>query len=173
MIKLNLGCGSDVRDGWVNADSHPVDASVIQTDIGRDLPFKDESFDMILASHILEHIVHFDRAWIEIHRILKKGGILDVVVPYGFNTDPFHVHYFDLQSVKRLVTYDGVSVVCGSEKGISYKLLDKPRISLLNPLHWHMKRIFGIDFLRVPATSFPSTILPFIKKELRFKLVKT
>jgi SAM-dependent methyltransferase len=49
------------------------------------LPFADDSFDLVLASHVLEHIPD-DRAAIrEVHRVLKPGGtaILPVPIVHG------------------------------------------------------------------------------------------
>ena len=38
------------------------------------LPFPDESFDMFICSHVLEHVGDDDLAISELHRITKKGG---------------------------------------------------------------------------------------------------
>lgn len=38
------------------------------------LPFKDNSFDVILCNHVLEHIPNDMKAMQELHRVLKKGG---------------------------------------------------------------------------------------------------
>ncbi len=45
------------------------------------LPFSDESFDLVLCNHVLEHIPNDIRAMQELHRVLKKGGILIAQVP--------------------------------------------------------------------------------------------
>jgi SAM-dependent methyltransferase len=99
MKKLNLGCGIDYKEGFVNVDFH----SHIQIDVQHDLnsipyPFADGEFDFILASHVLEHL---DRPFVvmqELHRILKKDGILQVKVPHfsrGF-THSEHKAGFDV-----------------------------------------------------------------------------
>lgn len=41
-----------------------------------DIPFEDESFDIVLANHMLYHVPDIDRALSEIKRVLRKGGIL-------------------------------------------------------------------------------------------------
>ncbi len=38
------------------------------------LPFKDQSFDIILCNHVLEHIPDDTKAMEELYRVLKKGG---------------------------------------------------------------------------------------------------
>jgi len=44
------------------------------------LPFKDNIFDLILCINVLEHVMDIDKALRELHRVLKEGGVLLVVV---------------------------------------------------------------------------------------------
>ena len=50
----------------------------------RSLPFKDECFDCVICSEVLEHVKDHERALFEIHRVLKPGGRLAVSVPRFF-----------------------------------------------------------------------------------------
>ena len=45
------------------------------------LPFKDETFDCIIISEVLEHLGEDERALAEISRVLKRGGVLAASVP--------------------------------------------------------------------------------------------
>jgi SAM-dependent methyltransferase len=45
------------------------------------LPFADQSYDFVYASHVLEHIMDDQKALSEIRRILKPGGIAVLPVP--------------------------------------------------------------------------------------------
>lgn len=45
------------------------------------MPFRDASYDMIYASHVLEHVQQDDAALREIVRVLKPGGIAILPVP--------------------------------------------------------------------------------------------
>lgn len=40
-----------------------------------EMPFRDETFDMILCNHVLEHITEYHQALDEIWRVLKPGGL--------------------------------------------------------------------------------------------------
>jgi|SRR6185312_3673271 len=99
MKKLNLGCGIEYKEGFTNVDFH----SHIQIDVQHDLnsipyPFKDEEYDFIYASHVLEHLDKPFVVMTELHRILKKGGKLQVKVPHfsrGF-THSEHKAGFDV-----------------------------------------------------------------------------
>ena len=52
-----------------------------------DLPFEDESFDVILCNHVLEHIPNDEKALKELYRILKKGGWGVFQVPQDLNRE--------------------------------------------------------------------------------------
>jgi ubiquinone/menaquinone biosynthesis C-methylase UbiE len=41
-----------------------------------ELPFEDESFDLVLGHAVLHHLPALDRAFAEFHRVLKPGGTL-------------------------------------------------------------------------------------------------
>lgn len=52
-------------------------------DISEKLPFVDESFDLIYASHVIEHVPWFlqKQLFSELFRILKPNGVLEIWVP--------------------------------------------------------------------------------------------
>jgi ubiquinone/menaquinone biosynthesis C-methylase UbiE len=80
MIKVNLGCGDETKEGWVTIDKYQK--ADINTDID-DIPLESETVDMIYCSHVLEHIpfTKEKQTLDEIYRILKTGGELVIVVP--------------------------------------------------------------------------------------------
>jgi SAM-dependent methyltransferase len=83
MKKLNLGCGKNIRKGWTNLDVKKRKGVDIVHDLNKfPYPFNDETFDMILAEHVLEHVDNFPKTMSEIYRILKPRGKLVVYVPY-------------------------------------------------------------------------------------------
>jgi phosphatidylethanolamine/phosphatidyl-N-methylethanolamine N-methyltransferase len=45
------------------------------------LSFEDETFDRVIASHVLEHLYKPHLVLREWHRVLKPGGVLSVVLP--------------------------------------------------------------------------------------------
>ena len=59
-----------------------IDRSILQADATK-LPFSDETFDVVIANHILEHIPEDIRALKEFNRVLKKGGFAILQVPYS------------------------------------------------------------------------------------------
>lgn len=97
-MKLNLGCGRDKKEGYVNCDiSKEVKPDKI-VNLEKKLPFKDNSVEEILAFHVLEHIQNFIPLMYEFHRICKKNVIIKIKVPFYSSceqaTDPTHVRTF-------------------------------------------------------------------------------
>lgn len=75
MLKLNLGCGPDYREGWVNID---VDKRV-KTDrcvdfLEKGIPFKANSVDEIFCKNLFEHVPNPLAFLLEMKRVLKKSG---------------------------------------------------------------------------------------------------
>ena len=70
---------------YLSADLDPAMA-MVQMDL-TDIQFPDETFDIILCSHVLEHIPDDRKAMSEMRRVLKTGGWAAVQVPvYGETT---------------------------------------------------------------------------------------
>lgn len=100
--RLNLGCGHDIREGWINLDISPIEGVDVVHDINNlPLPFDNESMDYILCQDIFEHIEYIPLLE-ELHRILKPGGIVEIRVPHfssRFNfIDPTHKKMFSIQT---------------------------------------------------------------------------
>lgn len=48
---------------------------VIVEGTAESIPYESEAFDVVHACSVIEHVVDLDRAFLEIHRVLKPGGI--------------------------------------------------------------------------------------------------
>ena len=51
------------------------------------LPFKDNTYDVIFCNHVLEHIPDDTKAMRELYRVLKKGGMGIFQIPQDLNRD--------------------------------------------------------------------------------------
>lgn len=71
-------------------------------DLREGLPFKKESFEVVWASHILEHIPDLRGTQRELARVIKTGGELQIIVPYYLSPDawgdPTHCRGFSQES---------------------------------------------------------------------------
>lgn len=119
LLRINLGCSDDLLPGYLNVDiaapAGATDANFMQVDLAGQLfyeveegkrvalfdperwPWDDSSVDEIKAHDVFEHI-HNQKfpgqlgiiwAMNEAHRVLKPGGLLDLVVPCLPGETPF------------------------------------------------------------------------------------
>lgn len=139
MIKLNVGCGKDLKSGYVNLDQHKgngADEIFVLPQImvvpdgdgyklevrGGRLPYEDNSVDEIYCSHVIEDFTNelepiMDDFW----RVLKKGGVLHLKVPKGLSYGSYHhLRFFAKDTLRGL-----------SDENRNYN--DQPR--------WEMKMI--------------------------------
>jgi SAM-dependent methyltransferase len=89
-LSLNLGCGSDRLDGFVNVDI----AALPEVDVVHDLdvlpwPWKDGSVQQILAQDVFEHVANPIGFMTESHRVLEPGGLLTLKSPHWRHRDAF------------------------------------------------------------------------------------
>lgn len=86
VFKLDLGCGSNKREGFIGVDKFKTES----TDIVHDLltypwPFEDNSVDELHSSHFFEHIPGLDRPAFmdELYRVLKPKAQAQFIIPYA------------------------------------------------------------------------------------------
>lgn len=88
-MKINVCCGDDYREGYVNidfaavrSDGKPIKVDLVH-DITQGLPYEDNSIDEIVFRESTEHFNrHFAPVILkEFYRVLKSGAILDLTVP--------------------------------------------------------------------------------------------
>lgn len=81
--QLNFGCGARFCKTWTNIDFHASDPSVQRVNLLRGFPFPECCFDTVYSSHVLEHFDLDQGRFLmsESYRVLRKGGILRIVVP--------------------------------------------------------------------------------------------
>lgn len=103
-MKVNLGCGKDVREGWVNVDHGPrLPDGVVNVDLDRigpqpgkrTLPWRGGSVEEIHMSHVIEHLKDPLPLMEELYRVAAEGCQLVIRCPHGASNDadedPTHV----------------------------------------------------------------------------------
>jgi len=55
--------------------------SVVVADCEERLPWADDTFDRVLAIHVLEHLYNLPAALDEVARVLRPSGVFSVVIP--------------------------------------------------------------------------------------------
>lgn len=103
-ITLNIGSGnSKISDKIYNVDIFEYDNVDIVCDI-ENLPFKDNSIDVILNIAVLEHVPNPQKVINEIYRVLKPNGIIYTAFPFmqGFHASPYDFTRVTQEGIKEL-----------------------------------------------------------------------
>ena len=80
-MRLHIGSGPQILQGWVNVDNQPYPGVDKVVDVTAGLPFRDVEY--IFAEHFIEHIAHGDAAKLmrECRRVLRDDGVLRLSTP--------------------------------------------------------------------------------------------
>jgi len=96
---LDVGCGQKKLPGAIGIDVLKDSKADIIHDISRfPWPIGDNSFDLVLANNVIEHMEDVLGVLGEIHRVSKLGARIIIQVPYFRSpkmfTDPTHKCFF-------------------------------------------------------------------------------
>jgi predicted SAM-dependent methyltransferase len=110
-LKLHLGCGSTVVDGWENIDKSPnvhlarmprlraalarvrvlteeqatafFPAGIVRADVRKGIPYPDNSARFVYSSHMIEHLSRWQALELlgECRRVLAPGGVIRIATP--------------------------------------------------------------------------------------------
>ncbi|MBU7006399.1 class I SAM-dependent methyltransferase [Phosphitispora fastidiosa] len=112
------------------------DLAMVKMDI-TDISFKENTFDVILCNHVLEHIVDDGLAMRELYRVLKPGGWAVLQVPIDVN---------------RKKTFEDPAIATPEERQRVFGQYD------------HV-RMYGLDYVdRVRAAGFSVKVDDYVKK---------
>jgi SAM-dependent methyltransferase len=114
--RLNLGCGWDRREGYLNVDLHDFHEPDLVADVRNCHMLPSGEYDEILAMDVLEHLPRADvgAALAEWARLLRVGGKLVLRLPdlvgllrqFESSSDPAH-HALLVQCLYGTQAYDG------------------------------------------------------------------
>jgi ubiquinone/menaquinone biosynthesis C-methylase UbiE len=139
-MKLNLGCGYNKLENYVNVD-HDINCKPdIVANLEELLPFADNSISEIILNHVLEHLGQDTKTylniWKEFYRILKNDGVIKIAVPHwnhdNFHHDPTHVRkvtpigvdMFNQQRNMDTIKEHGQETTLGIQLGIDIEVTD-------------------------------------------------
>ncbi len=100
---LDVGCGTNKYEGAIGLDYNPrTGADVIHDLRVFPYPFDDNEFDLVYASHLVEHLPDVIPFVEEVFRITKNGGRIKFTTPHytnpDWNCDPTHKNHFSSYS---------------------------------------------------------------------------
>lgn len=113
MTRLDIGCGYKKEYASIGIDIRKLPGVDIIADINH-LPFKDNSIDEIVCTHILEHIPNLTDAMRELHRILKPHGLLFIKAPHANSlwskSNPEHKTFFTMWTMNYYTIWDEFNI---------------------------------------------------------------
>ena len=143
---LDVGCGTGVfvdaavHQGW-HAEGCDIDASLVSLGVNNfgvklshidflDREYGDAAFDVVLFRYVLEHLPNPFEALEEARRVLKPGGLVQIIVPneagafnrlnlmsgskkkgrWGTLTPPHHLHAYTPKTLSMVIRRAGLIV---------------------------------------------------------------
>lgn len=143
--RLNLGCGQNIIEGWLNADLHPHCPEVFQMNAGKRYPFPDEAFDYVYSEHMFEHLTCQQQLIMlkECFRILKRGGIMRLAMPnFQFLMNLFNNPQKEINQRYLRWSYETFMLPCLTET----RLEDNLPVYVIN----NFMRDWGHKFIHTP-----------------------
>ncbi len=179
-VSIDIGCGpSKSPKAKFGVDLIPCPGVDVVCNFEKSLPFADNSIDLVVTRHALEHIANLEQLLREIVRAVKPHGIVEVTVPHFSNplgySDYTHRRFFGLY------TFDYFSrakdrhwAVPSYSNDIWFKILKKrlcfKNLSILGPVaEWIFNR--SEYSLYVYESKF-SWFLPCFEIEFHLKVDK-
>jgi SAM-dependent methyltransferase len=154
MKKLNIGCGRDIKPGFVNIDIVKLPGVDKVVNLNKyPWPLKDNTFDYIFCAAVIEHVEDVVKTMEEIHRICKNEAVVEITVPHfssmGAFKDPTHKHFFTYYSFDYFTDKN------------NYNFYSKARFKILKRRIIYPKTLFILEWI---ANAFPKFHEVFFKK---------
>lgn len=149
-LKLNIGCGTDYREGFINIDgSNELPRVDKIIDISKESLlsyFEPNSIKYILANDIIEHHYHWEAVDLltQFYKLLEPGGICEIRVP---DCD-FIISTSMLTPERKLVfLFGGQDVPQGTDDKMDHSRKVFPQF-FCHKYGWNMDRM-GFDLLKI------------------------
>lgn len=116
---LDVGCGSKPYQLLFSGTQYiglELKGSIRDADYyydGITFPFEDGEFDTVFSSEVLEHVFRPEQFISEIHRVLKKGGLLLLTVPFVWDEheQPYDYARYSSFGLHHLLTQGGFDIM--------------------------------------------------------------
>ncbi|SEM90140.1 methyltransferase domain-containing protein [Paenibacillus sp. OV219] len=107
-MKLDIGCGSNKQPGYYGIDRTALPGVNLVSDLNSEIPFPDNSVELILVSRMLAYANDLNYAMGELYRVSTHGAIICLLCPYAHNfrysSNPYLKSRFDEHTPRYLTT---------------------------------------------------------------------
>ncbi len=119
---LDVGCGEQKKVPWATGIDRVRTAA---TDVVHDLdeypwPFEDDSFDVIVGAHVIEHVRDLPAFFAELHRIARRGAEIRLATPHytspDAHADPTHRHALSYRTFEFFADASGGSALPAAQR---------------------------------------------------------
>lgn len=162
---------------YLAVDVVPYPEVDLACDIGKCIPFKENTFDMLVLMNVLEHVYHFHELLDALYYLLKPGGSLVIAVPFMIKVHqtPFDFQRYTHYSLEQMARqhgfeiallegyYDPIFFVGEGTRNLRFWVLPKlPRLSrwlarglllLIEGLIELMKPLIGGGYVKSPESA--------------------
>ncbi len=155
-VEGNKVIGVDIDRKALDMAKDNYGMETLWLDLNAEFPFEKESFDVVIACEIMEHLYYTNPFLKKISSILKSGGLFLGSVPNSFRvrnrlkfltgkqfeSDPTHIHMFSYDRLKKLLTqyFGDILIVPLGGKILPFLKVSKHTPDFLN-------RLFARDLL--------------------------
>ena len=161
-MKINIGSGKDIKPGWINLDIHNKYGADIVFDLnqiykGKNLPFKDDTFDYVYCSHVLEDFIDPIVLIKEFIRICKVKGKIELRTPFETNQELTNIHH------KTTFTLSKFSSIVMERETINYGNKNNLKIVSMN---------YYIEMGRSSIANFFKKIIEIFYNAIPYRIVE-
>lgn len=139
---LNIGSSSVKKySSSINVDIGLYDNLDVVAD-GAKLPFKSESFDLVIIEMVLEHVKNPSQIVKEAYRVVKKGGLVYTSIPfvYVFHGSPDDYNRYTIHGLEEALKSNGFKI---KESG----MLSGPSCTVSQMLRYYLAMLFSFNSL--------------------------
>lgn len=156
-VNIDIGCGPSKVDGFIGVDIREFPS----IDVIHDLdvipwPFDNSSVDLVIASHVVEHVDSVILFMSELHRILKDGGKLIIRYPHYSQRhtfrDPTHRRFMTLESLDYFIFK---SEIFGEYSKFGFRLIRKI-MNTDNDIGWILSKLSFESYEKYWCKLFPA-----------------
>jgi len=91
------------------------------------IPFPDNTFDSVICTQVLEHVVHPERAMSELNRVLRSGGMLLLTIPQAceLHEEPNDFSRFTKYWIEQMAQEFGLEVELLMARGGMFSMISQ------------------------------------------------